>query len=53
MSADTLQKRLDTFFASTRNFIYSATKMKASMIEVIKDADQQIDFNIKLFETDK
>ncbi|KAL4441668.1 hypothetical protein ABPG74_021600 [Tetrahymena malaccensis] len=53
MSADTLQKRLDTFFASTRNFIYSSTKMKDSMVEVIKEVDQQIDFNIKLFETDK
>ncbi|EAR94131.2 hypothetical protein TTHERM_00521980 (macronuclear) [Tetrahymena thermophila SB210] len=53
MSADTLQKRLDTFFASTRNFIYSSTKMKNSMVEVIKEVDQQIDFNIKLFETDK
>ncbi|KAL4493162.1 hypothetical protein ABPG72_003247 [Tetrahymena utriculariae] len=53
MSADTLQKRLDTFFASTRNFIYSSTKMKNLMVEVIKDVDQQIDFNIKLFETDK
>ena len=39
MSADTLQKRLDSFFASTRNFIYSATKMKLSMFEAIKEVD--------------
>lgn len=39
VSMESLQKRLETFFAATRNFIYSATKMKADMSAVINDYD--------------
>lgn len=44
---------MDTFFAATRNFIYSASKMKAEMMAALKDYDQKIDFTSKLFESDK